>query len=225
MELSKLLKPGDKVWLEVLAGNYKGSYPSVVEGVNRDAIVVGHPFIKSALLPLAHGTKVRVTFKGRGALYTFESRVKGRGSEGVFVLYLELPEKIDRIQRRRFVRLEVILPFYYKKDSEERYKSGMIKDISGSGVRAVVDRSVNVGDTLQLFIDLYGKSNPNKVVDVSGVIAVRAVVVRQVINPDFNDKRKKEVGMEFVEMSEKDRQKIVRFIFEKERLSRQKGLL
>jgi len=225
MELSKLLRPGDKVWLEVLAGNYKGSYPSVVEGMNEDAIVVGHPFIKSALLPLAHGTKVRVTFKGRGALYTFESRVKGRGIEGVFVLYLELPEKVDRIQRRRFVRLEVILPFYYKKGSDERYKSGMIKDISGSGVRAIVDRSVNVGDTLQVFIDLYGKSKPNKVVDVSGIIAVKAVVVRQVIDPNFNDKKRKEVGMEFVEMSEKDRQKIVRFIFEKERLSRQKGLL
>ncbi len=225
MEISKLLRPGNKVWLEVLGGNYKGSYPSVVEGVRDDVIVVGHPFIKSALLPLAHGTKVRVTFKGKGALYTFESRVKGRGSEGIFVLYLELPEKVDRIQRRRFVRLETILPFYYKANSEDKYRSGIIKDISGSGIRAVVDKDVNVGDTLYVFIDLYGKSKPNKVVDVTGVISVKANVVRQVINPSFDDKRRKEVGMEFVEISERDRQKIVRFIFEKERLSRQKGLL
>ncbi len=153
------------------------------------------------------GSKLKVRWHGRGKLY--EGIVEVRGSGGKFIPFIEVipPKGFNPIERRRYRRIKALVPVEYRKVGEGAFKSSNTIDISGCGVKILVDEEINVGDELEVLIYL-----PN-----SEVVSSLGKVVR--IEGEENNRI---AGIDLVVMDEHSRKNIVNFVFRKEREERQR---
>jgi c-di-GMP-binding flagellar brake protein YcgR len=112
---------------------------------------------------------------------------------------------IELIQRRDYVRVEAFVPVTYKPDGPDGWTAtAHTLDVSGGGFQIAEAEGLRLGDMLRFRLDLG-----------EGEDAVDAVscAVREAADRTF--------GMRFVEILERDRQRLVRWVFARERLARQ----
>jgi len=216
----KLPRPGQNVSIRVLAGAHEGTYASLVEGYQPQGILVGAPFKGGVPLPLDKGTAVRVYYHDERTMYSFRTRVVDRAWHPRPTLLLAEPEEIERIQRRRFVRLQINLPVRYcllneqrGHDAEPEVREAACEDISAGGLLLVCPQGLTKGAELDLEVEL----EP----DVPLWLVGR--VVRVVEHP--GPERPGRYGVEFIGVTAADRDLITRFIFRKQRELRRLGLL
>ncbi len=121
-----------------------------------------------------------------------------------------------KTQRRNFVRLNVRVPLEYTIVSDdiglpETY-SATTKDLSGGGLRFDSKVELAINTELEMILDI-----PRQ-----GKITAVGQVVR-CIPLEFSPKYS--IGVEFTLIDKKDRERLIRFIFERQRELRQKGLI
>jgi hypothetical protein len=112
---------------------------------------------------------------------------------------------IELIQRRDYVRVEAFVPVTYQPDGPDGWTAtAHTLDVSGGGFQIAEAEGLRLGDMLRFRLDLG-----------EGEDAVEAVscAVREAAERTF--------GMRFVEILERDRQRLVRWVFARERLARQ----
>jgi c-di-GMP-binding flagellar brake protein YcgR len=124
---------------------------------------------------------------------------------GDSVLRVQSTGTIKLIQRRDYVRVEVYVPVTYEPDGPGgRIVTAHTLDVSGGGFQIAEAKGLQLGDMLGFTLEL-GEGEDD--------IRTVAAAVREAGDSAF--------GMRFVEILERDRQRLVRWVFARERLARQ----
>jgi PilZ domain len=112
---------------------------------------------------------------------------------------------VELIQRRDHVRVDAYVPVTYKPYGQDgRTVTANTLELSGGGFRLAAAEGLRLGDMLRFTVDLGEGESP---------LAAVAEVVREGTDDEF--------GMRFVEILERDRDRLVRWVFARERLERQ----
>lgn len=214
MSYKKKLLHGLAVELVALEGPYSGRYKTRIEEVGERLITVGVPFFEGEVIPLREGTKVQLTFWDETAAYSFEAKIMQRIAVPIPLFVLELPDSVDKVQRRNFVRVPVLFPITFRLVTREGLSNlykGTMSDLSGGGMRFSTTELIENKSLLYTQLTL-----PN------GDLSTPAIVHRV---EKMEDIKRYSVSVEFHDIAERERDKIIRCVFEVQRALRKKGMV
>lgn len=214
------LEVNQSVTIEISAGeNNKKYYSSKVVSVSSAEMVILAPMERGVLVPLRTGDLITVSYNDDNAIYSFDAHVQSRQGGVEQTVSVDCPKDIRRVQRRNFVRIDVGLPlvYYFIDEAIGEYSqafTGRTCDISGGGLQFSTEQSIDSGMVLDMNIDL----GDDERVSAIGKV-VRAIPVNK------GGVVKYSIGVQFTMIDERDRDKIIKFIFQKQRELRQRGLM
>ncbi|MBZ4672677.1 flagellar brake domain-containing protein [Deferribacterales bacterium Es71-Z0220] len=210
-DISTYLTINTKILVNVLSGNYRGIYDSRIEDIHNDKMKITIPSQKGIPFPLSPGSKLEVSFITPMGRFSFNSEVIGRTRENIPLLEIVYPEFLRRQELRRFFRVEARLKIkfrtidYIEKDGApemiKKEYDGIIKDISGGGIRLTSDIQLEQGQAIEL--------------DMSEAIGTKFDIIARVVHI-YNNDDKSEVGVEFITIKETDRDKIIKYVFQRQ---------
>ena len=182
-----------------------------------DSMVIAMPMTKGFPVILQRGD----IFFGRTVVnhvaFEFTSSFLDKQLKPLPVWKIALPYNIKKIQQRAFVRIDAALSVEIRAITDENTVDDTIinastKDISGGGVQIVTTHRWAIGTKLLVTIHY----------PEIGSLTLKSEVIR-VLQPQ-HDRMVFWVGMGFIEISEKDRGNIIKFIFKKQLEQRRKGM-
>lgn len=218
------LAPNDLVDIEVHEGSMPGRYRTRVEAIG-SRLVVAVPLYRGQRVLLQIGTKVTVHVlradRLRGARYRGESQVLSHATErGVAMVALSMP-RWERIQLRSFARVDMVLPVRWRRWSgADATSNGWVldesRDLSGGGLLLWIKQGPAAapaeGQQVELSIIL-----PDRVVGAVGR------VVRHL--PQEGREAGIGVAISFVEIAERDRDRLIGLVLRRQAEMRRLGLL
>ncbi len=214
------LKIGDKIEIYKKYSKEKELYPSqILDVLENNKFIISGPMKKHNLIFLHKDEIVTVVSlienKGR---YEFDAKVLNRYMGKLYRIKLEKISETRKIQLREFYRLEISIPVIKRFIPKEEDTEGTIveecrtKDISGGGLRILTNYLHNKGDIIECEFTLDDKT-----------ILTKAKIIWQELVDTFEYKYC--MGVQFIDINERDRDTIIKFIFAKERELREKGLI
>ncbi len=239
--LSDHVIPGDKVDLTEVKSEERISSSGVIERktyssrvydiVSEDEIQVNMPFIDGHIVLLEIGDDYDLCFYSGNGLYQCYARVTDRyKANNVYVLCMELTSPLRKFQRREYYRLNCILNMKCREVGDKEYneikqnnvsfintdlilEDGVIVDISGGGAKFISDRQFERESKI-LF---------NFTLNIGGRMTEYSVIGRVIMSNALEGR----VGeyrnhVQFVNIKDRDREGIIRYIFEEERKIRRK---
>jgi c-di-GMP-binding flagellar brake protein YcgR len=214
---------GTKLELELYDANGDKIVPTLIsqfEAVLPDgSMEILSPILEGRIYPVHRGTNLDVIYEKNGDLYRFASQALGRKLEGnIHLLRIKPLSEVEKIQRRYFFRFNCVRDVDYRifahreTKEEERgdYKKGITKDISGGGICLCSDIRPEIGWYVE------GKLLLNQ-----DILFIGRVV--RVINIHDRGKYNYEIGIEFDDISNMNRERIIGYIFEEQRKLLKKG--
>ncbi len=216
-----VVRPGMPVILDVsspeeLEGEYKSQVYDYSMRTKRMRVAM--PSHKGRLVPLPEGSRVYVKIIDRGSLYVFQGSVVWSGKskqDGLPSTIVTIPEKVRRVQRRRFNRIPLKVVGKYRREDKD-YKTFSSLDFSAGGMLIIITEELEVGEkilvTVRLKPDLELTDHPSLVRRDGGTKNVDGQILRL-------------YGIEFLSVDLPLEKKLVRFVMEKEIEYRKKGIL
>ncbi|EFC90304.1 type IV pilus assembly PilZ [Dethiosulfovibrio peptidovorans DSM 11002] len=210
---------GSKVDISIVAGLYKGQYPSRLEDGYEDVWKLSHPFLGGGLLPMYRGVELKLSLSSDKSVYKVNGSVLGTVREGAIVLLVvKVSGEVQNLQRRRFVRVPCMLnvevaPLGFFLDSHHGWIDGVAKDVSLGGVRLSLK-----GNCSSSFRDMSRFMLKLPLDDVASYLSCRLVVVRYIEEHDVT-----ELALAFDFLPATLEKSLGRFIREKELASRRDG--
>lgn len=189
---------------------------------NKTATIAA-PVYCGELYSIHIGSIMDIFFLREDKLYRFKANVTAREKSGnIAMLRIERLDNIQNIQRRQFFRFDCTIPVNYRvidKSNEPGkmtvpYNSSITKDLSGSGLCMLVEEKLD--EHAQLDCELY--LEPDLRINFTGKII-------RISKCDFESKYKYEIGLTYKSIDNKDREAIVKYIFNEQRRLRKKGLI
>lgn len=107
-QISEPLKLWEKIEIVVADGDEQGLYLARIEDFMADGIVISNPEFKEGRTLLRDHSEVVVLVIKEDAVYQFYSLLAKMEIGGKTLFVLTLPREIQRVQRREFVRIEMI---------------------------------------------------------------------------------------------------------------------
>lgn len=210
-----------KLDVTILKGDQRSAFSTYVADRTSHSLDLAHPRVDGRLIAVSPGDLVHVEFAVRGAArVAFDTRVTELAEEGVPVIRVALPtaSRIDRVQQRDFVRLETRIALTYSVLSfpdQAVVPRGLFqshtRDLSANGGQVLCFDYYPSGTQLDIYMELNGD-----------LIHLVGEVIRH-ISTDYN--RQVWTGIRFVGLAEKDRELLVRYVFNQQRELRRRGLL
>jgi len=198
--------------LQELVSQYECSLPD-------GSMEILAPIKEGRIFPVHRGDEMDVMFEQNGKMYTFKAETIDRRVMGnVYLLRIKPITKIVHLQRRQNFRLDSILNvkcrFYENLDDKDKieYKDAITKDISGGGLCLLTNEKPKSGWYFDGIIDIGGEIN----------FKGKVIRVNELIN---TGKYRYEVGIEFVDITEQERERVISFIFDAQRKKLKKGWL
>ncbi len=196
-------------------------YPSRIEDIHEDAIVVSMPMRRLALVALPVDTVVSAYFHRGSARYYFRAVVGARSESPFPVLYLRDVGDMQKDERRSHVRVDacvelvdmVIVDSDVTDEPDKR--PTLVVNISAGGLGLVCRRPIPPGTIVQVAVDL-----PRGF----GRIEAEAEAVR-CIEIDLAGIKKWRVGVAFRDMPDDQRDRVIGFVLYQQQLLRRRGLL
>lgn len=121
-------------------------------------------------------------------------------------------EKSQNLEKRKLPRLKdnVFILGALKANHAAEFKA-FTRDISGGGLMFETDRDIPAGSELEL--EIYQPSNSEKKIIFSVHAAAKAAWTKSIEKDVFEEgENRYQVGVEFSEIKEEDRQRIVNFV-------------
>lgn len=198
-------------------------FKSTIEDINGDIISISIPIKDGQYLPLRKGEKIEVIYYYANNIYKFHTVVVDRKVDRIPLLQIGSPKEVFKIQRRKFVRVPIICSVNYEKvvkgtyaseekvddDSSPIFKATMI-DLSGGGMKIRLKEDIKTGDELLMHISM-GKET----------LTVKGEVTR---SEKGYDSKLNTCGINFLDLNERTREKLIKFVFEIMRDQMRKGL-
>lgn len=247
MKLSEIVDPGDKIDIQLTyqleqsrMGNpvevklYKSS---VFDYVSDTEIEITMPSEAGKVVLFQNGLRLRMLFYTRRGLYECFSIVKNRcKKENILSLIIEIKTPPQKFQRREFFRIECSIDMQYYVIDESvallettealfaeiqnvdyigQEKKTYIQDISGGGIRFISDEQFAKDSYLLAVIRLTNDKIDNTFYLVCKIISSNKI-------EHLQDKYTNRAKFNFKDI--KDRETIVRYVFEEERRIRRKEI-
>ncbi|MCI7087733.1 MAG: flagellar brake protein [Lachnobacterium sp.] len=242
MNFSNIIIPGDKIDIRLLhqmnaednGGQKAKVYKSnVCEFISDQEMEILMPIQGSRMVLLQIGAECQFVFYTRRGLYSCDAIVRERyRKDNLYLLRILFRTEPKRFQRREFFRIDYITEMQLLEITEEvaalkttellfmesqdiKYidhkKKAMICDISGGGVRFTGDTPLEPGQFVLLTFRLVNENTDECFYLVSQIVAIQK-----------EDSDRYSCRAKFIFKDLKDREKIVRFVFEEERRIRRK---
>lgn len=215
MNIAAELKVGDKLEIEMKEKKIieEPLIVSQVVDIKGDKIFIVNPFQQGSAFPLYVGQIVKIIFyREEKGIFRFSAEIKGKIEKKLTIYEISPLNDIEKIQRRYFFRFDVVRRVELKLKGESDEYQGVTKDISGGGMKLTCKKPFEMGSIVECKIFL----QDDEATPVVGEI------VRAQFDPIL---REYILGVNFKDIQEATRNKIVSFIFERQRLLRKKGLI
>ena len=210
------LAPGTGLLLETIDRGSLRQYAGKVMGLAQDALAVELPQEAMEALWRGPGQGVVVSVRLDGQLYVFDSTLLGVDGAPHPSVRLRAPERVFRVERREYYRLaKLIRPRVAEVvgDGPDRSLSAVIADISGGGLQFLERRPVPVGSVVRMEIPL---------TSVDDILEARAEVVA--VRKPEEGKSLYRISARFQDLPERDRRRLMQFIFQQQIELRKRGL-
>ncbi|AHF07771.1 flagellar brake protein [Desulfitobacterium metallireducens] len=214
MDYRKKLVPGLAVDLMISEGELAGQYKTHLDEVGEKIISVFAPMVQGQLVPLREGTPLKVIFWDEVAAYEINTTIMQRIAVPVAIFILEYSNDIRRVQRRNYVRIPATYLVTFRAVTRQGLsdtQKGTMLDLSGGGMRFQTNEPVEKGAILIATLDL-----------PTGPIQISARVCRM---EKEVESKKYSISVDFYQIPERDRDRIIRCVFDLQRDMRKKGLV
>lgn len=199
------LRTNQPVEVTFLEPERRGPLRTYVLAADEERVVLALPIVHRRWIVPPAGSPVRVVYRDpaddradRG-LYGFETVVIKASVEPEPELHLAAPRRIERVQRRNWVRLDVSLPVRVARvDAPDGGWNARTCDLSGGGLRLRCDELLQPGELVALRVSFPG----------GWEAAARGRVVRIVEGQDGG----REYGIQFTEIDPRVQDRIAGFI-------------
>jgi len=201
--------------IEVEFSSSREYLPSRVEEINDDYLYIAAPTYRGEIVPLRIGQDITICLVHNKDFFVFSTKIVSRKRNPLPLLIVRKPQKLDKIQRRAFVRLSVRMPLYFKVlPDEEEFKEGVTLDISGGGAQFESPAILNKDQLLEIKIKLPEREP----------VCCKARVVR-VTTDTKGTGQGTTVAVEYEDITEGQQDRIINYIFAVQREWIKKGLL
>lgn len=193
--LSQPLKLWEKLELITGEGDEVGVYTARVEDFVKEGIVISSPeFVRGHSL-LRENAEVMIVFTKEDAAYQCHTRIKKYPRDDKNLYLLDKPSTTKRIQRRQYVRVDMLESLEYTllspvidwEDFTERatWQAATTDNMSGGGLMMKLDSEVELGTRMLMKIGFF---------PATGLPEMLAGVVRRV----FVIEKRELAGIEFI---------------------------
>lgn len=183
-------------------------------------LAVSIPIKDNQYLPLQKGERIDILYYEGSCLYEFTSVVADRQRSNIPLIWIIIPEKFKKIQRRKYVRVSVLLntkcavipkEFLLNKDNFSKLKffEGTVVDLSGGGLRLITKHKVERDTNLLMILPF-----------PDGGILVKGKAMRV----DQDEMKNIVCGINFVDVKASEQEKIIGYVFQIMREQMKKGL-
>lgn len=217
-KITNLLSIGDNIEVEIEKGSsFLKMKSDVVKVINDNIIAISTPIYKGTICPVSIGRNITIVFNkdNKGRFY-FIGEVLDRKKKGnLTVLFVRKHSDIRYFQRRDFYRLSIVLNIsleIIENGVTVRTVPAISKDISGGGLRLITKEKIEKHTAVKCSIHL-----GNEVVEAFGKIVRCEPLPDSIIKYD--------VGISFTGIDEKNRSKVISFVFKSQRKIIKKGLV
>lgn len=246
--LPDILSIGDKIHirqLDLTGKPIRNTQPYVSQLLDfgdTDTIHISAPMINSQIHLLHPSSKYNLCFYTNKGLYqcTCEAIEKYKDNN-IDVFTVRLTSNLEKIQRRKYYRLEMAHDIEYRLISDQEqvtqqrlqsetldttekeilekklkewdriWEKAIITDLSGGGIRFNSRNDLKAGDIIRVKLEFVTGGKPKKlIVDSKIVSSSKLIHVSGVY----------EYRVEFINIQQKDREDLIKYIFEQERLRR-----
>ncbi|MFR1379604.1 MAG: flagellar brake protein [Clostridium neonatale] len=193
--------------IEVVAD--EKSYKALIIDIEDDNIKINIPVRNDEYLMLYKDDKIEInSYLDDGKCFNYYCNVISKGKDNNVIYYkLTLPYDVRRIQRRNFFRVNLLEEVTYKnitnkteKEIEELpYKSGIMIDLSGGGLKVRTKEKLKGNDIIVMRIKMTGIE-----------VKLKGQIVR--IEPSIDNNFL--YGVKFLDITEMESDKIIRELFE-----------
>ena len=193
--------------IEVVAD--EKSYKALIIDIEDDNIKINIPVRNDEYLMIYKDDKIEInSYLDDGKCFNYYCNVISKGKDNNVIYYkLTLPYDVRRIQRRNFFRVNLLEEVTYKnitnkteKEIEELpYKSGIMIDLSGGGLKVRTKEKLKGNDIIVMRIKMTGIE-----------VKLKGQIVRIETSIDNNFL----YGVKFLDITEMESDKIIRELFE-----------
>lgn len=235
MKLTELVRPGEKIEVMAVerailgsASNKKVYSSKIYDVIDDEQFEILMPMEGSKLILLPVDGQYQICFYTKNGLYQCFVRIADRyKSNNVFILLVQVTSELSKFQRREYYRYVTTLPLKARELMDEEIKAleknefnlqkGLvmkkceIRDISGGGLKFVSPIAFPVGNQIALSfsLNLHGKE-----MDYELVGEVLSCWENENVKDEFVHRLK------FTNILSRQRESIIRYIFEEERKKR-----
>jgi c-di-GMP-binding flagellar brake protein YcgR len=236
--LNDILAIGDKIEIKPL--NNEGNpiegartYASMLTYIEDDKTIhITAPIVLNNIIHLAVGNKFQLRFYSSKGLLQCTCVALSHYKDNKALIYIvKLTSALTKLQRRQYYRLECIHDIEYSKIEDEiipdsginnitnekvekiapKWQKGAIIDISGGGIRFSSEYELHKWDKIKIRLELLISNKIHRMEPEAIVVASGNVINRK----DLFEHR-----VQFSNISKIDREAIIRYIFEQDRLRR-----
>lgn len=188
-------------------------FASIIQDIREEYFAIMLPYHEGRPLILISGDEVLIRFVQEKESYLFVTTVLSRQKESNLFLYLlKLPEKIEQVQNRLYVRLPVIMKVWRADLPAGKQDPAFLKtktlDLSAGGMKIVFDRFYQKEDLVLLKFSLPSPAKNDSINLIEFNTRARVVRCETVISNKLYH-----AGIEFLDLKENQRDKIFNFIF------------
>jgi len=219
-----MLKIGDSLILQPKYSMEPEEYRAKILEFNGRTLFIDFPtntFSNKTTL-LANGTQLKVTYINNetSSVYLFDTEVLGKVNNPIQMMQILYPDKEEhiKIQRREYVRIETKIDVAVQSNLRGFVPFTTItEDISAGGSSIILPQGIDLHpeSVISIMLVLHLKTGETYYVKTA------CRVVRTINQPG----KVRTASLEFLDISENDRQSIVRFVFEKQLEQRNKGVI
>ncbi len=210
MDLNKSFKSGSRIEIEIKDenDNLLDLHTLVDRPIANKSFTIFTPMQNGSYYPVRVGSNVKITFlhqeseSSSKTPYTFSAVITDRASESdLSILTLKMIGPAEKSQRRKSFRLSYVenLEYVYK----DQFYAMLTKDISSTGLKALVELPIAVGDRITTVLDIGDES-----------LKLQTEII---YSEKLSDSIKKiEIRGNFVDVDSNTRKKITRYLLEKQ---------
>jgi c-di-GMP-binding flagellar brake protein YcgR len=244
--LQEVLSIGDKIDIKPIGRNGKPvagarTYVSqLVDFVDPDVINIAAPIVLGRTIPLQVGESFNLCFYTEKGLYRCNALVLSNHRENkTIITVVRITTNLEKFQRREYYRLECIYDIEYRsipleeqilekklkdnnyRNAEERaeismklqemdkeWKTASITDISGGGAKFTSESPLHNGDKIRMRLSFINSPGNKNMIICALVIATGRILTRTGVH---------EHRVQFDSIPQKDREVLIKYIFEQER--------
>jgi len=221
------IKLGDRIEISKKSNPNLKTYVSIVEeNIGNNKICAYAPISYGKLIKLNTIEVYSMVFFTEKGMYRFDTKITGYSNkDGFGFMEITLINNGEKIQRRHYYRFNCIMRFKFEKLNEENealsddefYKKmlfiddGIIKDLSGGGIKFVSDIRLEEKDIIKMIISIGEKY----------IICSGEIVGKQNFSRAYY---KYQYRVMFTDILDKNKELIIKYIFQQQRRLAKKRL-